>query len=1179
MYGIHMRLGRKIMGKEHKMKSVKIVATFLSIVMILTGVNLEQVLPMKAATDYVTLYFIDNTKEQWISNNNAKIKAIDNSNGHEGYWMTKMNETTWSVDVPKSANNITFNRYKADKTTQWNSWSAGGRSVNNAYYANGREYGHWEIRESGFQEGDVIYLDVSEFSKWENAGTPMYVNFTDASKEDNGGKNIEISRSNKSMYNPHKVKNKVEEHVYRYTVTNEDEGATELRFWRGNDTTLWNCSVLFSYEDYLKQKNCVIVTGWTNSGKLSVYKEDKVDDSIEISFDTSNYNYQKDCKRYMIVEKVDNISGEIKSNNKILSVRYEILDAEDRIISKGDIEASSTFVIKNPQLYLADNKVVVYVETEAGVNSNQLIVFNASEENLNGLIMDTTDSDGDRLTDYFETALLNTDSKSVDTDKDGLSDYQEILQTLTDPTVKDTDNNDVLDFYEDSDKDGLANNKELEAHTELQYADSDNDGLSDGEEINKYKTNPIISDTDGDTISDGDEIVLGLDPLDVDTDHDKIDDNKELFEQEYRQEIVDKTIKNISVGLECAGLIDNVVTIEDVSNKDEQSANVVGIVGKPYEINVTTEFDTAKIEFQYDVDQLGDTKEEDLALMWYDEKNDNYVLLEESVVDTETNTVSYETTHFSTYLLIDKKIWLDNWREDISYRGEVQYYDITLLVDVSGSMSGSRLKNAKTTLNSFVDALYKKDRASLISFSTNYTLLSGFTNDKEFLKSKINSLYAYGGTEAAYALKYALNYASQNMDVKHMTSVVLICDGDVYYDQSLVDFALQHGISITCINVESGTSSAMSLYAEKTNGYYYHAINSSQLEEIMKKYEHDINDIDPTDTDGDGLYDVYEINGMKLPNGQIIMTDPTKCDSDGDGVSDYEEMGNPIEYKLRINGIECSCTVFHQFSNPWVDNSLGKKYTVVNSMDYIPYTNEFINKLYNEKCVEYINGRDIKETAKTIDGKEIYGLEHLHGTWPQFTLQTRTNTTSAMISLIVGGYAAGYSHASDLLSRYMNNTRGTYEYNAKKFIKMSGPKTYFRTNMFAFMDACEKFAKDGETVIVANSKTNYLTGVDGEDMIDAIFCGQGDLYFGVNGASAGIVAEITKDGLYYTMKYKYYLIDYYDWDSYLKYDFYIANKNGYCCNFTSLGVQEGTISWKLGNISNALAVHERMELS
>ena len=98
-------------------------------------------------------------------------------------------------------------------------------------------------------------------------------------------------------------------------------------------------------------------------------------------------------------------------------------------------------------------------------------------------------------------------------------------------------------------------------------------------------------------------------------------------------------------------------------------------------------------------------------------------------------------------------------------------------------------------------------------------------------------------------------------------------------------------------------------------------------------------------------------------------------------------------------------------------------------------------------------------------------------------------------------------------------------------------------------------------------------------MIDAIFCGQGDLYFGVNGASAGIVAEITKDGLYYTMKYKFYLIDFYDWDSYLKYDFYIANKNGYWCNFTSLGVQEGTISWKLGNISNALAVHERMELS
>lgn len=113
-----------------KLQSKRILAGFLAVVMILVNINLNQFISVAASTEYVTLYFIDNTDEQWVKNDNAKIKAIDNSNGHDDYWMTQINETTWSVKVPKSAYNITFNRYNADKTTQWNSWSAGGRDEN-----------------------------------------------------------------------------------------------------------------------------------------------------------------------------------------------------------------------------------------------------------------------------------------------------------------------------------------------------------------------------------------------------------------------------------------------------------------------------------------------------------------------------------------------------------------------------------------------------------------------------------------------------------------------------------------------------------------------------------------------------------------------------------------------------------------------------------------------------------------------------------------------------------------------------------------------------------------------------------------------------------------------------------------------------------------------------------------
>lgn len=44
----------------------RIVAIILIMIMTFISVDLSQVIPVKAATDNVTLYFIDNTAEQWV---------------------------------------------------------------------------------------------------------------------------------------------------------------------------------------------------------------------------------------------------------------------------------------------------------------------------------------------------------------------------------------------------------------------------------------------------------------------------------------------------------------------------------------------------------------------------------------------------------------------------------------------------------------------------------------------------------------------------------------------------------------------------------------------------------------------------------------------------------------------------------------------------------------------------------------------------------------------------------------------------------------------------------------------------------------------------------------------------------------------------------------------------------
>lgn len=98
---------------------------------------------------------------------------------------------------------------------------------------------------------------------------------------------------------------------------------------------------------------------------------------------------------------------------------------------------------------------------------------NAAAPRLDGAM----DTDGDGLTNDQELQA-GTDVKNPDTDGDGLSDFDELKQHRTDPKRFDTDG----------------------------------DGLTDGEEVSKYRTDPLRKDTDGDGYSDGVEVQGGYNP-------------------------------------------------------------------------------------------------------------------------------------------------------------------------------------------------------------------------------------------------------------------------------------------------------------------------------------------------------------------------------------------------------------------------------------------------------------------------------------------------------------------------------------------------------------------------------------------------------------------------------------------------------------------------------------------
>ena len=236
------------------------------------------------------------------------------------------------------------------------------------------------------------------------------------------------------------------------------------------------------------------------------------------------------------------------------------------------------------------------------------------------------DTDGDGLPDKVEL-YIGTDPTKKDTDGDGLTDYDELFETFTDPTLYDTDSNGINDGQEDFDNDNLNNIEEIENGTDCYEEDTDVDGLTDGDEVKIYHSDPLKADTDGDTLIDGDDVALGFDPTLPDTDFNGILDCDEKTKQTLTLYVDDDTnpIESVTVSFKGTGNINKNTSITDIKGKDVLCSNVVGLVGNPYDINSTSQFNEAELSFKIRKKYLGATVFDDLAILWYnkDEQTSN----------------------------------------------------------------------------------------------------------------------------------------------------------------------------------------------------------------------------------------------------------------------------------------------------------------------------------------------------------------------------------------------------------------------------------------------------------------------------------------------------------------------------------------------------------------------------
>lgn len=564
----------------------------------------------------------------------------------------------------------------------------------------------------------------------------------------------------------------------------------------------------------------------------------------------------------------------------------------------GYIPANSSVSLGFNGVKSGDPIVTDYSLTEVVVDENIIDNFDWIDwENMD-------DSDGDGIPDEIESEI-GTNPLDSDTDGDGLPDGYEFFTTGSDPTNANSLDASISDGAFDSDQDGLSNYEEYQLGTNPNRADSDYDELSDGDEENIYGTDPLNPDTDEDGLFDGDEIALGLNPLVADSDGDGIPDNEELFNQSqiFDANEDDAVVQQIDVAFEGTGYINSTTSVTSVMDVDWMCSNVVGLIGDPYDISSNSTITEGTITFHVAAGVLGDSSFNDLVVLWYNEAEQRFEEME-TLRNNSASTLSVTVTHFSKYLIVDCNEWYAAWNENYYPSSNIDLHT-AITIDCSSSMNSNDPNRCRVdAAKGFVNVMRDNDMASVTLFASHVSTqsLGTLTKDKDLLKETIDNVTSLGVTNYEEALQHSINSLDVNNNTSSENIIIFLSDGyptdDSGYaidpsdfDYSVVDTAAAAGIKIYTIGLTDNVcETILEEMADRTGGEYFYANTAEELVpyflniNVTEKYD------TTTDTDGDGIPDLFETYGMPVANGYVLFSDSQLNDTDGDGLKDGEEV-------------------------------------------------------------------------------------------------------------------------------------------------------------------------------------------------------------------------------------------------------------------------------------------------
>lgn len=212
--------------------------------------------------------------------------------------------------------------------------------------------------------------------------------------------------------------------------------------------------------------------------------------------------------------------------------------------------------------------------------------------------------------------------------------------------------------------------------------------------------------------------------------------------------------------------------------------------------------------------------------VYVDARDDDGTLVEKGMSTAYLNLT--ELVNGETYQLTPTDMGILDQQENLC---------VSLVADVSGSMDGVPIADAKAAMNLFMDQMQFSigDKVELVTFSDNVQIHQAFTSEKSNVQTSIARLTTGNLTALYDALYIAINRTASQSGAKY---VMAFTDGrdnaSTKTLQEVINLSQYYRVPVYIVSIGYDSEGLLSRLATETGGGYYY-INSAN--EINKIYE------------------------------------------------------------------------------------------------------------------------------------------------------------------------------------------------------------------------------------------------------------------------------------------------------------------------------------------------------